>query len=151
MFNIFSLSSDPQTAVFLNSGSIYRSSIMCSVLWHAKCRQSCQVCPSIAFVHSAPSQSRVYFVAIAFEIWHIDQEFSLSNYCTYISCCWACQVTFDGKMILYPTSRASAAHGSWFCSLHLARKVCFCIMANATECHNIGLGKVEAMKISPKR
>lgn len=150
MFNIFSLPNDPQTAAFLSSASIYRSSIMCSVLGHAKRRQSCQVCPSIAFVHSAPSQSRVYFVAIAFEIWHIDQEFSLSNYCTYISCCWACQVTFDGKMILYPTTELLRLTG--VDSVHLTwPERCFCIMANATECHNIGLGKVEAMEISPKR
>lgn len=54
MFNIFSPPNDPLTTAFLSSRSVYRSGIMCSVLWHAKCRQSWLICPSIAFVHSAP-------------------------------------------------------------------------------------------------
>lgn len=80
---------------------------------------------------------------------------TLSNYCTYINCCWACRVTFDGKMILYPTRGAPAVlNRGCFWQSSLAREVWCCIIANAIELHRIRAGplrKLEAAEISPQR
>lgn len=149
MFNMFSPPNDRQTTAFLSAGSLYRSEIMCSVLWHAKGRHSL---PGLSFRRLCAFSSVIIQSLLGCNrFWNLTywSRVTLSNCCTYINCRWTCQVTFESKMIWCPTRSAPAAPGS-----SSGQEGMLVGHRKATEFHSISsrsLCKLEATERSPKR